>query len=204
MKLGRMDEAKARLTLEEAEVEERAERQLPILEAQERAERPATERREAWIEHTTAEREFGLIADRMGARVPERRKRIADTLAKYEAGKVPPARFAEVREEAAKLWAEDKASRKAARLAKREKGAAGRLYVVEPGPYDDATSPHSWVRDVLALRGQEVQSRTAGSDMRPVAVNERLSRHGQDVRSAIIKHSKFGQRAEAIVHEHWS
>jgi hypothetical protein len=204
-------QAKRHIELQELEAEERAERDLPLLEAEERAERPAAERREAWIEHNTAAREFELIADRMGAKVPERRKKIADTLKKYKPGKVPPGEFSEVREEAAKLLAENGAGRKAAKLVKREKRAAGRLYVKEPGPYDDKGSPHSWVWDTAAYRvreqarvlgvgAPEVKS-TEGSLMTPASVLERLSHHGQDIRSAISKRSKYGQRAEAIMHE---
>ncbi len=195
-----MVEARWIVKLEELEAEERAERDLPRLEAEERAARPAAERREAWLGHNTAASEFELIAERMGAKVPERRKKIARTLAKYPPGKVPAGEFSEVREEAAKLLAEDAAGRKAGKLAERERGEAARFTVKEAGPYEKG-SPHSWVRDVLATRGQEVQS-TAGSLMDPESVRERLSHHGKDIRVAVRERSKFGERARATIHEH--
>ncbi|MGO8906622.1 MAG: hypothetical protein ACLQMH_13505 [Solirubrobacteraceae bacterium] len=104
-----------------------------------------------------------------------------------------------MRKGTAALLAEDKAAKRARKLAERERRAASAYVVEEPGPYQ-AGSPHSWVRDVLAFRGQEVKS-TAGSLMTPEAVRERLSHHGEDVQAAIRKGSKYGERAAAIIHE---
>ena len=193
-------QARALLTLEEIDAEERAERDLPRMEAEHRADRPAGEHREKWAEHKSAEREFELIASRLEAKVPERRHAAARPLGAFEPGGVPADQFTEVRKDTAAMLAEDGAARRARKLAARERRAASRLEVREPAPYSEG-SPHSWIRDTLALRGQKIQS-TAGSAMDERSVRARLSHHGQDIRVAVRKGSKFGERAAEIIHEH--
>jgi hypothetical protein len=196
-------QAKARIALQELEAEERAERDLPRLLAEERAEKPAREHREKWAAHKTAECEFELIAKRMGAKVPERRRKIAHALSQHEPGKVPPAKFSEVREEAAKLLAEDKSARKAAKLAKREKRTAGRLYVDEPASYGKNTD-NSWFLDVMVVRDASLResiARRVSTDMSPGAVEGRLRNHADDVREALRRKTSYGQRIEAQVRE---
>lgn len=89
------------------------------------------------------------------------------------------------------------------KLERREKAAAE--VVREPGPYDDAASPHSWVSDVLVHTDPQaglLDLRSSGlSDMRPEAVAERLGQHSRDVHRALLKHNRYGRQVERMMRE---
>ena len=78
----------------------------------------------------------------------------------------------------------------------------------EPGPYD-AGSPASWVRDVIVAREAQVSgpmtqlvSRSSTVDMSLPAVTERLDRHAQDVRHAMLRPGdKYGRQVRKMLHE---
>jgi hypothetical protein len=155
--------------------------------------------------HNRAASDFDVLARKLGSSVGERREKVAKTVREYNGRKIPAGPFAEVREGTAKMLAEDKAARRARKMAKRERRAAQPYVTKELGPYD-AGSPHSWVRDTLFARDPSLRGFASGrssglSDMSEAAVEGRLQRHGEDVRRAVNRGTKYGRRVQAMMHE---
>jgi hypothetical protein len=155
--------------------------------------------------HKNAALDLDTLAEKLGSSVGERRERAAKIVREHRGRKIPAAQFGEVREDVAKMLSEDKAARRARKLAKRERRAAQPYVTKEPGPYDGG-SPNSWVRDTLfardaSLRGLVTGRGTGRSDMGPQAVEQRLQRHAEDVARALRQGTKYGREVREIMHE---
>jgi hypothetical protein len=135
-------------------------------------------------------------------------RRARDLILKHGGGTMPPKDYSQyVAEERAAqatyaacddMEAREKSYRKIAKAQARVSN--------EPGPYQDESSPHSWVADIIASREPDYaapsQSRTAGaSDMSPQAVLRRLDQHGQDISQALKRENRYGREARAILRE---
>ena len=68
--------------------------------------------------------------------------------------------------------------------------------LAEPAPYGP-NSQHSWFLDTAAVRSAQVGTwavAQGAGNMDPLAVEERLRCHAKDVRSAVLRHSPYGQQ----------
>lgn len=149
-----------------------------------------------------AERDIGSIRRKLRASASGHIDRAAIQVKGREDERIPDSDIQAFRKDLGYALTEIRQDRELAEFQEQERRTAASVKR-EPGPYD-AGSPASWVRDVLASRGQQIrQDRTPGCEMTPEAINKRLRKHGEDVRYAVRKGSKFGQRAAAIVRENF-
>ena len=116
--------------------------------------------------------------------------------------RLPDDEFRNFYEAADRLVTDSRRAEALRKLEKRERLAA--KVVREPGPYGDATSPHSWIRDVLVWRDPQTRALMDGrmsSDMSDQAVEQRLGRHARDVHRALLKRNKYGKTIARTISE---
>jgi hypothetical protein len=197
-----LEQAKRYLAIEQIDTELQAERDLPRLQAELRAEEVATAPRHA---HEDRARDLRVIEERHATSIEGHRKAAAAIVRGRDEERIPDEEFASFRKHTSALLAEEKGAREVRKLRKAEERAASAYVTKEPGPYD-AGSPHSWVRDTLFARDASLRALVTGrgnggSDMTDEAVQSRLKRHAEDVARALRKGDAYGKRVREIMHE---
>jgi HK97 family phage major capsid protein len=156
-------------------------------------------------EHADKARDVARIRKRLMAGAEGHLHRAASQLVGREDERLPDSEFAVFRKAVDRAVDERDLGAKLGAIEGEHRRAAVALRVTEAGPYDDLSSPHSWVRDVLVQSDPEMRnflsSRSGGSDMSVSAVAERLRRHGVDVSRAVQRRDAFGKRVRAQLSE---
>lgn len=199
------DEAREWLgNLEQAKRDLRA---VDWLEAEERAYQASPEARAK--EHAEEAEKIGSIRRKVGHSMGGHQRRASGLSDGRETEMFSGEQYAAFRNATQQLATLSAQDDQLARLQRRHQEAADKLSKVgvakEPGPYDKG-SPHSWVRDYLYQIDPSLRSflgaRSAGlSDMSEGATAERLAKHTQDVRRALIARNKYGKRIAKIIRE---
>ncbi len=191
----------ARETAELLEFARTERRELEWAEAEERAAQASGEN--ARVAHRARAFELERVGRKLDSSAKGHLALAAGLVEGRENERLPDEEYARFHKAARRFADEADLRAKLRKLERREQAAA--KVTREPGPYDDATSPHSWVRDVLIHMDPQaalLDLRSSGlSDMRPEAVAERLCQHGRDVHRALLKRSRYGRTVERMMRE---
>lgn len=149
------------------------------------------ERREAYKgspehqrrEHEARASELRAIRGKLTTSARGQQKRAAALAKKHGEERMDDATYAQFLRDAHQVAAADEVDQALATQERRHRQAA---VVSEPPPYGPG-SPHSWFLDTAVARGAETGTFAArGADMDPVRVSERLARHAQESRCAVL------------------